>query len=137
MQLSQGDIQKYKKLYLETARNYLENMQANISFLLKGEQPLTSVQHIHIDAHSLKIQSQIMGYNNIAKIAEIIEYLFNKDENENAHVAHDVLIKIQSDLTRLHDSLTEIETQGKELDLTDRINELEKAKEISKKYFTC
>ncbi len=128
MALSQEDVVKYKKLYLQTARNYLENMQASISYLLKGEQIQIAVKQVHIDAHSLKSQSQIMGYNNIAKISEIIEYLFNKDEKENVHVNHDVLIKIQSDITRLQDSMNEIETQGKELDLTDRINELEQAK---------
>lgn len=126
MPLSPDDIIKYKKLYLQTARNYIENMQLNISFLLKKEQADTAVKQVHIDSHSLKSQSQMMGYNHIAKISEIIENLFNKQENENAKVNKDILIQIQSDLSRLHDSLTEIEKQGKELDLTGVINKLEK-----------
>lgn len=129
MPLSQDDVQKYKKLYLETARNYLENMQMCISFLLKGEQKLETIKQIHLDAHSLKSQSQMMDYANIAKISEIIEYLFNKEEKENMEVKHELLIKIQSDITRLFDSMNEIEKEGKELDLTERIAELEKAKE--------
>lgn len=129
MPLSTDDIVKYKNLYLQTARNYLQNMQLNISFLLKKEQSETSVRQVHIDAHSLKSQSQIMGYNHIAKISEIIEKLFNKHENENAQIRKDILIQIQADLSRLHDSLTEIERQGKELDLTGVINKLEKLKD--------
>ncbi len=129
MSLSSDDIRKYKKLYLQTARNYLENMQSHISFLLKGEQIHLAIKQIHLDAHSLKSQSQIMGYYNIAKIAEIIEYLFNKEEKENVNIKHHVLITIQSDISRLLDSLIEIENLGRELDLTDRINELEKAKD--------
>ncbi len=129
MPLSQDDVQKYKKLYLQTARNYLENMQACISFLLKGEQTHATIKQVHLDAHSLKSQSQMMDYTNIAKISEIIEYLFNKEEKENVEVKHHLLIRIQSDITRLFDSMNEIEASGNELDLTERINDLEKVKE--------
>lgn len=128
MPLSEDDIIKYKKLYLETAKNYMENMQLNVSYLLKGEQRENATKQVHIDSHSLKSQSQIMGYINIAKISEIIEYLFNKEEKENIQVPNEVLIKIQSDIARLQDSLKEIEQNGKELDLSDRITELEKIK---------
>ena len=128
MQLPQEDINKYKPLYLQTAKNYLENMQAHISNLLKDEQRGDAVKQIHIDAHSLKSQSQVMGYNNISKTCELIEYIFNKEEKENIEIKHDTLIKIQKAITQLSDSMTQIEKTGKELDLTEIINELEKAK---------
>ena len=128
MPLSDIDIIKYKKLYLETAKNYLENMQLNISFLLKGEQIKNAIKQVHIDAHSLKSQSKIMGYENFATLTEIIEYLFNKEEKENIIMPNDLLIKIQSDITGLMDSLKEIEQTGKELDLSASIIELEKFK---------
>ncbi len=128
MLLPQDDINKYKPLYLQTAINYLENMQMQISNLLKGEQKEVAIEQIHIDAHSLKSQSQVMGYNNIAKISELIEYIFNKCELENIEVTHDTLIKIQKTILQLSDSMTQIEKTGKELDLTEIINELEKEK---------
>lgn len=126
MSLSQEDVLKYKSLYLQTARNYLQNMQLNISFLLKKEQTKIALKQVHIDAHSLKSQSQLMGYKHVAKIAEIIEDLFNKEEKEDVQIRKDLLIQIQADLSRLHDCLTEIEKQGKELDLTEVIKKLEK-----------
>jgi chemotaxis protein histidine kinase CheA len=101
-------------------------MQLNISFILKKEQADTAVKQVHIDAHSLKSQSQMMGYNHMAKVSEIIEHLFNKQENENAKVNKDILIQIQADLSRMQDSLTEIEKKGKELDLAKVIEKLEK-----------
>lgn len=128
MALSSDDIIKYKNLYLQTARNYLQNLQLNISFLLKKEQADTAIKQAHIDAHSLKSQSQMMGYNHIAKVSEIIEYIFNRQEKENAQIRKDVLIQIQADLSRLQDSLAEIEKQGKELDLSVVIDKLEKLK---------
>jgi chemotaxis protein histidine kinase CheA len=128
MPLDDGDIQKYKKLFLETARNYLKDMQACISMLLKNDQVHATVKQVHLDAHSLKSQSQLMGFAHIAKISEIVEHLFNKEEKDGVHVKHHVLIMIQSDITRLFDSLDQIEREGKEIDLTDRISELEKAK---------
>ena len=82
MLLSQDDINKYKPLYLSTAKDYLKNMQIHISNLLKNEQKEIAIKQIHIDAHSLKSQSQVMGYNNISKISEIIEHNFNKYEKE-------------------------------------------------------
>jgi chemotaxis protein histidine kinase CheA len=129
MALNHDDVLKYKDLYLRTARNYLLNMQACISFLLKGQQSHATIKQVHLDAHTLKSQSQMMGYTHIGKISELIEYLFNKEETEGVHVKHGVLIKIQSDITRLFDSLNRIENEGKELDLSHRIEELEKAKE--------
>lgn len=126
MPLSPDDIIKYKNLYLQTARNYLENMQLNISFLLKKEQAETALKQVYIDAHSLKSQSQIMGYNHVAKVSEIIENIFNKRGNENTSVNKNTLILIQADLSRLQDSLTEIEKHGKELDLTGVIKKLER-----------
>ena len=128
MLLSQDDINKYKTLYLSTAKDYLKNMQMHISHLLKSEQKEVAITQIHIDAHSLKGQSQVMGYNNIAKISEIIEYTFNKNEKENIEVKHDTLIKIQKALSALLDSTTQIEKTGKELDLKEIINKLEETK---------
>lgn len=128
MPLSQDDIIKYKSLYLETAKNYIENMQLNISFLLKGEQVQSAIKQVHIDAHSLKSQSQIMGYITLAKVSEIIEFIFNKAENENKQISQPDLIRIQSDITRLMDSLNQIKDSGTEIDLTDRMDELEKIK---------
>ncbi len=129
MPLSPEDIIKYKKLYLQAARNYLQNMQLNISFLLKEEQAEAAVKQVQLDAHSLKSQGQIMGYNHIARISGIIANLFSRQNNEDVKVNKDVLIQIQADLCRLQDSLTEIEKQGKELDLTKVIEKLEKIKQ--------
>ena len=128
MPLSQDDINKYKALYLQTARNYLENMQVYTSHLLKSEEKEIAIKQIHIDAHSLKSQSQIMGYSDISKVSEIIEYIFNKDEKENIEVKHDALIKIQKALSGLLNSMIQIEKTGKELNLTETINELEETK---------
>lgn len=126
MQLPQDDINKYKPLYLQTARKYLESMQTQITKLLNNQQKEDATKQIHIDAHSLKSQSQVMGYNHISKISEIIEHIFNKSEKENTQVDPNTLTKIQKALPKLSDSMTQIENTGKELDLTTTINELEK-----------
>lgn len=128
MSLSEDDVKKFKSLYIETARNYLQNMQSDISCLLKGQQKSTYVKQIHIDAHSVKSQSQIMGYCEIAKISEIIESLFSKIEKENMEISFPFLIRIQINLTKVLDSISEIESQGNELDLTNTIQELESIK---------
>jgi len=128
MALSNQDKQKYNKLYIQTARNYLENMRTSLSKLIKDQDILETVKQVHIDAHSLKSQSQMMGHQHIAKISEIIEHLFNKSEQDDIHIPQKILIILQSDVTRLLDSLDEIEANGKELDLTDRVEELEKIK---------
>lgn len=122
--MSQDDVIRYKNLYLQVARNYLQNMQVNISFLLKEGKAEAAERQVQLDAHSLKSQGQIMGYNHIAKISEIIENLFNKDNN--IKVTKDILIQIQADMCMLQDSLTEIEKNGKELDLSEVVTKLEK-----------
>lgn len=128
MALSQEDIQKYKSLFLQTARSYLQNMQAQISLLLKGDQKPDSIVQLHRDAHSLKSQCQIMGYKNLGELSEIFENIFGKHENERTDAARDVLVKLQSELARMSDSLDEIEKNDKELDLSDRVEGLSQYK---------
>lgn len=124
MALSQDDIQKYKTLYLQTARNYLLSLQSQISDLLKGIQKSESIAQAHIDAHSLKSQSQIMGFKNLGEMSEIMESIFNKHDNEKSDVPRDLLVKLQSEIARMSDSLDEIEKSGQELDLSDRVEGL-------------
>lgn len=128
MALSQEDIQKYKTLFLQTARSYLQSMQAHISLLLKGNQKQESISQIHRDAHSLKSQCQIMGYKNLGELSEIFENIFDKHEKEKTDAARDVLIKLQSEIARMLDSLDEIEKNNKELDLSDRVQGLSQYK---------
>lgn len=128
MSLSKDDVNKFKSLYVETARSYLQNMQSHISYLLNEQQVSSSVRQVHLDAHSIKSQSQIMGYVEIAKISEAIESLFNRIEKENLEMGTPFLVRIQINLTKVLDSINEIEKQGKEMDLTAVVKELENIK---------
>ena len=69
------DISSYKKLYLRTAKEYsdmLSNNYVRISLNALDKEPL---KNMYLSAHSLKSQSQAMGYVKIGRLSGMIEKL--------------------------------------------------------------
>ncbi len=63
----------YKKIYLETAREYLTKLFESINQLEKNPSDKDELNNLHISSHSLRSQSQIMNYAQIAQITSEIE----------------------------------------------------------------
>jgi len=110
---------KYKKLYRETAREYLHSMRENISLLSQDPQKGELKKAIYMAAHSLAGQSAVAGYPNIARVSSLIEGIF-KAETEDS-----VVDEISSAIDKLLLSVDEIEKHDREMDLGEEIEKLE------------
>ena len=67
------NLSDYKDLYMQTAKEYVSSLSENTSLLAQNPQDLDATKAIHMGSHSLKSQSQVMGYNDIASICLNIE----------------------------------------------------------------
>ncbi len=116
---------KYKKLYRETAREYLHSMRENISLLSQDPQKGELKKAIYMAAHSLSGQSSVAGYPHIARVSSLIEKIFKaKLEDEVSVFDTKLLHEVGSAVEKMLLSVDEIEKNDKELDLGEEIKKL-------------
>lgn len=71
--MATADLANYKTLYLQTAKEYVDKMSASLDQLLDDASSNEALNNLHIASHSLKSQSQVMGFIDIANICLNIE----------------------------------------------------------------
>ena len=71
--MASTDLSDYKDLYVKTAKEYVVSLLENANRLTQNPQDKDAISAIHMSSHSLKSQSQVMGYNEIANICLSIE----------------------------------------------------------------
>ncbi len=71
------DIQEYKKLYISTSRQLINDLSGRLE-IYKTSHDREALADCHRFAHSLKSQSLVMGYSQIGLTARNLELLFKK-----------------------------------------------------------
>lgn len=126
MPLTQDDRVKYKVLYLQTAREYVKALHDNIVALEKGNPSPDAVEVIHRSAHSLKSQSAMMDYTQMAAISLAIENIFAQYKESEEGVSDDVVQTVHSAIKQTAYCLKSIEKDDKESDLAKDTQKLRK-----------
>jgi chemotaxis protein histidine kinase CheA len=67
------DLSDYKNIYLQTAKEYINSLSSACSKLSVNSSDNEAVNAIHISSHSLRSQSQVMGFSAIADLSGNIE----------------------------------------------------------------
>ena len=67
-----NDLSFFKDLYIQTANEYLANLQNGIRQLPSNPKNNELINQIYIDVHSLKSQSIAMGYKNTGVLSRLI-----------------------------------------------------------------
>ena len=123
MPFSQDDLNKFKGLYIETARQYLENMLIHIASLMT-EQTEESLYGMRIAAHSLTGQSKVAGYEQIGNLSSMIEQIFTDRTEASPAFSIEKLQQIKVGIEKMLKSVEEIEKGGEEVDLSEEIKNL-------------
>jgi len=71
--MGQINLSDYKDIYLKTAKEYIDKMLSAYSKLSKDSQDKEAIIIAHLSSHSLKGQSQIMGFTKLVDLCESIE----------------------------------------------------------------
>lgn len=71
--MTQVNLSDYKNLYIQTAKEYINSLLLGCKKLVSDPYNKDAVNQMHIDSHSLRTQSQAMGFTDIANICLVIE----------------------------------------------------------------
>ena len=124
MSFSQDDLTKFKGLYIETSRKYLEDMLQAVAKIKQDEKTEELVHSVLIAAHSLAGQSQVAGYKQIAGLSSQIQQVCIEKEEQHLNLDENVL-QIENAAKRMLESVEAIEKGGEELDLSEEIKSLQ------------
>jgi chemotaxis protein histidine kinase CheA len=116
--MSQIDLSSYKSLYIKTAREYLEKLDANLASLKKNSGDLVVITQTHLNIHSLGSQSYAMGYNSTGALCQIIESYFHFLKESNTPFDLKYLADVETSIRKVRESVTNIDRLDHELDLS-------------------
>lgn len=118
--MTPADRTKYKGLYVQTSRQYLESIE-NALAELQEKQTDETIKELFIAAHSLKGQSLMIGYNQIGEYSSLIQELLEK----KVPLDPPLLQKLNEGIQKITESLEEIEDHDTELDISEEIQILQ------------
>lgn len=120
------DVTEYKLLYIKTARDLIGAMKQNLQILETDRCNQELIADFHRAAHSFKSQSLVMGYTKSGLVGKLLEQIFRDIKEKKSCVPENMLPILNQCIQKLSDSISTIETQGNELDLTTEIESLTK-----------
>lgn len=121
------NISDYKKIYLTTAREYVDSLTRSCIELAKNPSNIDAQNQLHISSHSLRSQSQVMGYNSIGNVTDAIEKIAKAALENKNKINNDLVAILKEAVGALSFCLFGIEKENKEIDLGPIIKKLEDA----------
>lgn len=105
------DLGSYKSIYLQTAKEYIDNLVSSFTKLSVNPQDNDAINTVHISSHSLRSQSQVMGHQKIADLCVSIEKI-SSDILGKIRTADDEFMSIlKNSIDELNSELSQIEKQ--------------------------
>ena len=129
--MGQTDLGSYKSIYLQTAKEYVDSLLVGCDKLVSDSQDKDAINQIHISSHSLKSQSQVMGFVNVANLSAIIEKISNAILEGENQINSDLISVFKEAVDALNLSLSQIEKENTEKDLSAIVKKLEDAGQAS------
>ena len=99
------DLSCYKNLYLQTAKEYIDKMSVSLGQLSNNVSDKDALNNLHIASHSLKSQSQVMGYEDVADICLNIEKISNDTLQGSAQLNNETIKNIKKEVEKLSEML--------------------------------
>jgi len=117
MPLSQDDRKTYKDLYIKTATDYVKQLQKDLQQLRVGKETSDIIDSIHRCAHSLRGQSDMMGYPSMKDISSMLEKIFDAKKVSKMVFSDEVLKIFENAVKAMEECLTSIQKSGEESDV--------------------
>ena len=99
-------VSDYKELYNKTARAYIEAMETNIDIVTTDLNNAEAVEVIYRSAHSLKGQSSLMGYKDVAALSEFVEKTMRKIKEQHISLDTALLAEIKHAVANIKAAVT-------------------------------
>lgn len=85
------DLSEYRGLYFKTAKEYLEKLMSGVVSFSSGESSAEIIHSMHVSAHSLKSQSQLIGFHTVAQVAGAMEDILREVKEGKRLVSPEVI----------------------------------------------
>lgn len=125
-----NDLIQYKDLYIQTAKNLLNEIKVDINSLEINNSDIKIVDKLHRNFHSLKSQSLVMGFNSLGIVNKHLEHVFLTFKEKKLSINKELIATIYKIVQNMERSLTHIEESNQELDLSADIAALELLVEV-------
>lgn len=99
--MAQVNLADYKNLYLQTAKEYIYKMLVSLDQLSSNTANKDALNNLHISSHSLKSQSQVMGFTDIANICLNIENISNNALQGITQLNNEAILNIKKEVEKL------------------------------------
>ena len=103
------DLGSYKNIYLKTAKEYVDKISISLDQLSSDVSNKDALNNLHIASHSLKSQSQVMGFTNIASLSESIEKTANEALGKGRQINSDLISVLKKSVEELSLFLSQIQ----------------------------
>lgn len=103
------DLGSYKSIYLQTAKEYIDSLLVACNKLVSDSQDKDVINQIHIASHSLKSQSQVMGFIDIANLSASIEKISNDLLNGVSEIDDKFITFLKKSVDELNLKIAQIE----------------------------
>jgi len=107
--MTQINLSDYKNIYSQTAKEYLNNLFSSYSKLIANSQDKEAINTVHISSHSLRSQSQVMGFVSIAEICANIEKISSDVLNGIRRIDDKFMVLLKDSIDELNLKLAQIE----------------------------
>ena len=103
--MGQVDLSDYKTLYIQTAREYIGKISASLDQLSNDVLDKEALNSLHIASHSLRSQSQVMGFADIANICLSIERMADDALKGTIQLNNESIPEIKKSVAKLTEIL--------------------------------
>lgn len=124
MPLSPDDRVKYKTLYLQTAKPYVDQLQDSIVSFQSGTIDQGKLDVAHRAAHSMTSQSRMMEFEKTAHLTSMMEKVFKAKVDGLLELSPELVQSLSAAVVRLQEDIKAIETTDTEIDLAKEHDEL-------------
>jgi chemotaxis protein histidine kinase CheA len=107
--MAQVNLGDYKNLYIETVKKSINSLNELCDELTSNALDKEAIDNLHIASHSLKGRSQTMGFENIAKTAEIIEKKSDTILKGISKIDNEFIVNLKDSINKLNLELIKIE----------------------------
>jgi len=130
MPLTPDDQVKYKSLYLQTAKPYINELQNAFTLFSQGNVTPEEIEIAHRAAHSLTSQSNMMSYTQIAKLASLVEKVMKAKVDNQLELTPEVVAALKAAADTLFNTVASIENDTGETDVATGVENLSKVTQI-------
>lgn len=112
--MTTADLSSYKKLYLQTAKENCDALLKSYVKISQNSLDKDALKDMYIRAHSLKSESQTMGYYKLAALSGMIEKITKNILDNKIQITESLMVIIKEAIENVQASLLNIEKEREE-----------------------